>query len=141
MQDGPADVTHHAIHEAAHEQAAALIERATRLNDEEPDAFRDAVSEFIELVDARILVHAAVEEFQIYQPWIEDPRNRPAVIAALLGEHQTLRQLVSSLKRATEGSNFEMMLSYMQRILDASKAHAEHEEAVLRSLYNGTGPN
>lgn len=139
MLPGPMD-NHHAIHEAAHQQASVLIERAMRVKGEEPGIFSDAVHEFLDLIDARILVHAAVEELEVYQPWIEDRKKRPAAIAALLGEHQTLRQMAVALERSVAGNDTDLTLSSMQRFLAASKAHAHHEEEVLRILDEGGLP-
>ncbi|NMP23266.1 hemerythrin domain-containing protein [Sulfobacillus harzensis] len=140
MRHGPKADNHHAIHEAAHQQASALIERAMQVKDEAPGMFSDVVHEFLDLIDARILVHAAVEELEVYQPWIEDRIKRPAVIAALLGEHQTLRQLAVALERSVAGTDTDLTLSYMHRFLAASRAHADHEEDVLRILDEGGLP-
>ena len=128
--------SHHAIHESARheaEEALRLAEKVHAASDDE--AFAHVVEVFLEIIEARILAHAAAEEQGLYQEWLRDNEERRSTIDALIQEHETLRRLSRAVEQAMIQSDCDLAVSAMARLVEASAAHSRHEEDILHHMF------
>ncbi len=125
--------SHHAIHQTAWYEAEEALEAAETLHVASDGARFARVAEvFLEVVEARILAHAAEEEAGLYREWLEADDGVRSAVNLLMLEHDTLRHLALAVEAAMVEKEHDAALSRMREFLEASAAHSRHEEAILR---------
>lgn len=132
--------SHHAIHETAWHEADEALQLAEKVRASSDDAtFSRVVEVFLEVVEARILVHAAEEEQGLYQEWLQDNDEHQSTIDSLILEHETLRRLSAVVEQAMIQQEYDTAVSGMSQLLEVSSAHSRHEEDVLRGMSGARG--
>ncbi len=127
--------SHHAIHETArHEadEALRLAQRAYASGDQE--AFLRVAEVFLQVIEGRVLIHAAEEEQGLYQEWLQLATMQPSAIDELIQEHDAVRHEASLLERAMVQGDHAEAMSAMYQLMTDSARHSQHEEEVLRLL-------
>lgn len=127
--------SHHAIHETGYQEAWEAFELAQKLDKSPPyEGLTSVVEVFLEIVSARILNHAAEEEQGLYEEWNHKGAIKPAEIAQLTREHDSLRELARALELRIKEGRYDEVLPQMSRLLETSSIHSRHEESVLMDL-------
>lgn len=127
--------SHHAIHETAWHEADEALQLAGKVRASSDDTtFARVVEVFLEVVEARILVHAAEEEQGLYQEWLQDNDEHQSTIDSLILEHETLRRLSAAVEQAMIQQEYDTAVSGMSQLLEVAAAHSRHEENVLRGM-------
>jgi hypothetical protein len=101
---------------------------------ERTEVFVQVVEVFLQVMELRVLVHAADEEQGLYQEWLKIKGDLQPVIDQLGEEHEALRHLSLDLESAIVARNSVRALAVMTRMVDAFSSHSGHEEEVLRSI-------
>ena len=128
---------HRAIHQAAFhevEQALGAAERFSVVVNRRPNIFSEVAEVFFEVVEARILAHAAEEERDLYPEWRAQQESLGPVLDELAAEHRELRELVGRLEGLLGQEEPMAALEVMRLIAQKVTAHANHEERVMGSL-------
>ncbi len=130
-------LSHAVIHEAAWRDADDAWRLAQEVRARSHDeVFLRVVEVFLEVVETRILTHAAEEETGLYQEWRELDKGWQPFIVELVGEHDTLRRLAAAIEEAMTLEHYDGATIQMGRLLQVSADHARHEEDVLRRVYS-----
>ncbi len=132
--------SHRAIHEQARqevEEVLAVSERLLGRGDSE--RFIEVAEVFLEIAEARVLVHAHEEEIGLYLEWTESQADVVPFIDSLKKEHEELRRCAVEVEEAMVKGLHQMALQLMRAFLATLKSHADHEESVLIELKDKAG--
>lgn len=125
---------HRAIHETAHHEAESAYRLAKSIHaSADTSEFPNVVEVFLEVIEARLLVHAQEEEDGLYQEWLSEDPALESVIADLKKDHQRLRDLAHQVEQAAISHDDASVLAAMKELLETAYAHAEHEEPVIQA--------
>ncbi len=127
--------SHQAIHQNAwHEVETALqaSEKVLLLGDGE--RFSEAAEVFLEVAEARVLVHAHEEEIGLYREWSEHLPDSDGFIEELKGEHRQLRRAVLAIEDAMVDGRYPDALAAMHEFASALTSHSLHEERILMEI-------
>ncbi|PSR20116.1 MAG: hypothetical protein C7B45_16455 [Sulfobacillus acidophilus] len=128
-------VSHQAIHENAwHEVDTALqaAEKVLLLGDGE--RFSEVAEVFLEVAEARVLVHAQEEEIGLYREWSEHLPASHGFIEELKGEHRQLRRAVLAIEDAMVDGRYPDAVASMREFASALTSHSLHEERILMEI-------
>ncbi len=127
--------SHHAIHDTAWREADEAFRMAVKAHgSDNGERFARVAEVFLQVMEGRILVHAAEEEQGLYHEWLTVDTTLQPTIDELIHEHGTIRQGSSELERAMIRGEYDEAVSVMHQLLDMSARHSRHEENVLRLL-------
>ncbi len=127
--------SHQAIHETAWNEADEVLRLAKTLRASSDDVrFLQVVEVFLEIVEARILAHAAEEEHGLYREWLRANGQNQPLIDSLVVEHEALRGLAQAMEQAMVRQQYETVVSTMSELLQVSVAHSQHEEKILGTI-------
>ncbi len=133
--------SHQAIHETAWNEADEVLRLAKVLRASSDGVrFVQVVEVFLEIVEARILAHAAEEERGLYQEWLRANGQNQPLIDSLVVEHETLRRLAQAMEQAMIQQQYEIVVSTMSELLQVSAAHSQHEEKILGAIAQAGEP-
>ena len=124
---------HRAIHETAQHEAESAYRLAETINaSSDTSEFFNVVEVFLEVIEARLLIHAQEEEDGLYQEWLSENPQMESVLADLKKEHQTLRDLAHEVEQAAVSRDNMAALKVMKQLVEAAFAHAQHEEPIIQ---------
>ncbi|NMP23970.1 hemerythrin domain-containing protein [Sulfobacillus harzensis] len=132
--------SHRAIHENAwHEVQEALKMAEALLFRDDRERFAEVAEVFLEVAEARVLVHAHEEETGLYLEWIEvNPDIHPR-IKTLKHEHRALRRFATDLEEAMVNGRHQAALDSMREFAATLKSHSAHEEGILTEVVDAKG--
>lgn len=124
---------HRQIHGAAFHEVEEALRAAEHAMSQpgDPAVFGEVAEVFLEVVEARILVHAAEEEDDLYPEWVAEHPPLTEEVEQLMQEHRGLHRALSRVEDRLRAKDPEGTLAAMRAVVGQAAAHARHEERVL----------
>lgn len=132
--------SHRAIHEHARQEIAEVLAAAKHvLNRGDLARFIEVAEVFLEVAEARVLIHAHEEESGLYGEWLKADPQFVSRIDTLKEEHGELRRCAVEVEEAMVEGRHPIALKLMTEFIATLQSHSDHEEAALIELQDKVG--